>query len=187
MNDYLGFLTARIGWAACLMGLSSLVSAPAAATQKCQEAPRFELRNLEGEMDSLEAHLKKPGKELILISFFQKLCAGCREETRDILAWQAKDGPGKTTDFIMVSVQESRQRASEFLEENNFKAYVLADPYGRLTKPYSLTLLPKLVAVDSKGTLIRSFEPTELRKIRETKRFEETLNELHLKAKTGCR
>jgi len=176
------FLAVFLGGVAIL-----LANSPVQAAKVCESAPGFELRNLDGEMDSLEAHLKLPGKDLILVSFFQKLCAGCRDETRDILGWLAEGGTGKRAEFIMVAVQESRQKALEFLEDNGFKAYVLADPYGRLTKPYELSLLPKLVAINSKGKLVRIFEPGELRKIRESGRFIPTLNELLASASKTCR
>lgn len=153
----------------------------------CASVPKFELRNLDGDLDSLEKHLGRQDKPLIILSFFQKLCQGCKEETKAVLEWQKTSLNGPKTDFIMIAVNETRQKGLEFLEDNDFSAYVLADPYGKTKKLFALTTLPRMIALNNEGKILKDYSPKELSEIRKLNQFSSELDALIARTQSDCR
>lgn len=125
--------------------------------EKCTLAKPFKLRNIDGDFVTLERILKS-NKKVTMLSFFQKECPPCHTEAKYLTSISKKIGNEKIQ-IVFIGEKESRERILSFIYKNQILNHlILADPYGALEKDYDVKKLPLLLALDSKGRILKKWK-----------------------------
>lgn len=148
------------------------------AQPECPKAADFKLRDQAGTLTSLNDIIKNSEKELIVLSVFQTTCVPCVEEIKyiqNIKRSRLSEGK-KDFQFVLIDSNEDRQTTHDFLAKNHIdETVVLSDPNGKLDKLYDLTVIPKIIVIDSDKNIILQKEGTELSKLRASNQLADIL------------
>ncbi len=121
-------------------------------------APTFFVRDLHSQNFFLSDSLKKNSP--IVLSFFATWCGPCRIEmpALDLLSKELTD-----VQFYLVNVSGVNQgkkimredpiEVKKLIKSLNITLPVLMDKYGKTAEKYSVSSLPRLVIIDSKGVI----------------------------------
>ncbi len=112
--------------------------------EKGSVAKDFELKTLSGDKLQLHTDDGKP----TLVNFWASWCPPCKKEMPDIQ--KAYEKYGKEVNFFMVDLtfNDSLDKMTEYIEENNFTFPVLLDETGDVTMDYQVAVVPTTFIVD---------------------------------------
>ncbi|MGK5087888.1 TlpA disulfide reductase family protein [Bdellovibrionota bacterium FG-2] len=157
--------------------------------ENCVKAPPLSLRNIPGELFTLEQWRKENSSRFLIISFFQKDCVGCLDEIH-LLETLFRDKNSPLVDrasVVLVDEMEDRETAAQFARANDIKFNILADPRGTLKYSYNLKVIPKLVIIDPQGRVFRSWAGAELSSLRTSGKLAEEINALTTDNVSSCK
>jgi thiol-disulfide isomerase/thioredoxin len=114
------------------------------------QAPDFTLETAAGEPVRLSELRGQP----VLINLWASWCTPCRAEMPVLeRAYQEYRGRGFTLLAVNATVQDSRQAALAFAQENGLTFPILLDADGRVSELYALRALPTSFFVNADGAI----------------------------------
>ena len=113
-------------------------------------APRFTLRNLKGNHDSLEAYRG----QVIILNFWATWCAPCRIEMPSFeKLYRRYRSEGMS--ILAVSIdKDAEPQIKSFINENGFSFPVLLDTNGEVERLYPSMTVPFTFVIDRNGRIV---------------------------------
>ena len=109
--------------------------------------PDFTLENLKGEQVTLSGIKDK----IILVNFWASWCTWCDKEMPDL---QKLKEENDDLMVIAVNVEESREKAQEYITEGGYDFEVVLDEKGDTSAQYLVSGLPASYFVDKSGKFV---------------------------------
>ena len=91
------------------------------------------------------------GKKNLVVSFFATWCVPCAKEIPELI--QMSTEFEDDFQFVLVDVNEKKDKVQKHVDEKNISLQVILDKYGRVFKSFGGETLPLLVVIDKKGTI----------------------------------
>jgi peroxiredoxin len=120
---------------------NSAQSAPATAVGRGDEAPAFELPDLEGEMVRLREFR---GKETLLL-FWNPGCGFCQQMVEELNEWEADRGPDAPEILVVSAGSDEANR------QMGLTSRVVLDQNSRITSSFGANGTPMAVLIDETG------------------------------------
>ncbi len=128
-------------------------------------APDFTVTDGDGNALRLSDCVGSP----VIVNFWASWCPPCKEELPAFEA--AYQTYGDSIRFLMVDLADGRQEtvagAQRFIEKKGYTFPVYFDTDGSAAGAYRIYAIPRTVAVDAEGRLVRSYEGSMSRKMLE--------------------
>jgi peroxiredoxin len=160
--------------------LTLLYTAVAFAAQEGTQAPGFNLRDLKGNVVTLE-HYK--GKVVLLV-FWAPWCASCRVDLPELEQLYNKY-QDEGFAVIGINVDASTARVAAFLRKAPLKYAILVDSKGETAEAYRLSGLPTIFIIDREGVVKHRHSGYEKEFLGiYDKEIQELLNQASSKART---
>ena len=122
-------------------------------TQPGNQAPNFQLNNLEGELVSLSDFRGGP----VLLTFWATWCGYCRAEMPIVQQisdeWQSKGLTVLTVNLIDSRPAETPDNLASFMQSNGYSYTVLLDMNQKVSKSYGITGTPTSFLIDKYGII----------------------------------
>lgn len=112
-------------------------------------APVFDLKNIND--DNIHVDAVKYNKVLVL-NFWATWCPPCREEMPELENFYKNYG--EKVQFFGIDQQESADKVSTFLQNNDYTYPVLLDTNGEIGQMFKVNGIPTTVIIDGNGTVI---------------------------------
>jgi peroxiredoxin len=112
-----------------------------------QEAPLFELEQLDGGPVSLSSLL---GKDVVVLDFWATWCPPCRKGL-PVIADLAREYAGRGVAVYAVNQMEPADTVRSFLKEQGITVPVLLDTAGIVGRTYEVSGIPQTVLIDRTG------------------------------------
>ena len=119
--------------------------------EKGKKAPAFQLKNLKGELVSLE----ELQGSIVYIDIWTTSCGPCIQEMPEIKKLQ-NDFKGKDIKFVSLGLDSPRVRLEQILQKNQIEGIKLYDPEKdeEIMSKYAVTGFPRYVMLDREGKII---------------------------------
>ncbi|MBN2286197.1 MAG: TlpA family protein disulfide reductase [Tissierellales bacterium] len=145
------FLATLLILSSCSVAKAELPESSPETTGQSQAilAPDFSLEDLDGHVVTLSDLIGKP----VIINFWTTWCPYCVDEMPDLQRLYEKyeqDG----LMVLAINVQESNDKISKFLEEENIKLPILLDKNGSVAAVYGANSIPLTLAINDKGEVV---------------------------------
>lgn len=116
---------------------------------KVQQAPDFQLNNINGEPLSLSDFKG----QVILLNFWASWCGPCISEMPSIetLYKETKDSDIK---IIAVNIGESVETAGNFIKDKGYTFETLFDPDNKIATLYGVRSIPTTYIIDKNGNIV---------------------------------
>ena len=92
------------------------------------------------------------GKKNLVVSFFATWCVPCAKEIPK-LQEMADEMKGKDLEFILVDVNEKKDKVAKHIAEKEYTLPVILDKYGKAFESFKGVTLPLLVVINKKGII----------------------------------
>lgn len=115
-------------------------------------APRFELKNLNGQVISLSSYEGKP----ILINFWATWCVPCLQEIPELIRLQESIEKPFTIIGIAVASGDPED-IKEFVKDHKINYSILLDPNQKVYQEYRLFGLPVSFLLDQNGIMVKTY------------------------------
>jgi thiol-disulfide isomerase/thioredoxin len=128
--------------------LSSCVRPPSESESTIQigsSAPKFTLRDLSGQMVSLDQYRGK----VVMLDFWATWCGPCRISMPKFEELQ-KEYPSALV-LLAINVQEPAQTVRDYVKEQSIGSRVLLDEEGSVAQAYGTIGIPMEVLIDKQG------------------------------------
>jgi peroxiredoxin len=113
------------------------------------QAPSFQLPNLEGKIFSLDQHL---GKKVMVLCFFTSWSKSCQEEI-EFLDYLSHEYQNKNLKIIGVSLDRKLSDLETLVSKNKIKLEILHDYKLKTLKTYRILILPTAFLIDLEGKI----------------------------------
>jgi cytochrome c biogenesis protein CcmG, thiol:disulfide interchange protein DsbE len=133
---------------ACAIGLLSLASAPALATESGQIAPAFSLPGAKGTVQ-LSAYKGKT----VYLDFWASWCGPCKQSFPWMNDMQKRYG-AKGFQVVGVNLDQKNEDAKAFLQANPALFDVAFDPEGKTPKAYGVKGMPTSMLISPDGKVL---------------------------------
>ncbi|MFH1382510.1 MAG: TlpA disulfide reductase family protein [Chloroflexota bacterium] len=117
-------------------------------TQPGQQAPDFQLKDVDGQVVSLSGLRGKP----VLLNFWATWCPPCRSEM-PLLQQTYEEWSAKGLVLLAVDIGESPATVKEFLSSNKLTLPVLLDSQQLVAEQYRISLIPTTLFIDKDGII----------------------------------
>lgn len=122
----------------------------AAGNKKGEQAPDFELLNLE----SNRVRLSDYRGQKVLIHFWATWCPPCREEMPDMQRiYEEYEGQVTVLGVNLTKAEANMEDVRAFTLDFGLSFPILLDPVGRALNAYRIAVYPTTFAVNEKGTI----------------------------------
>ena len=128
------------------LSYSALLSAATGPFGTGAAAPGFQVKDLQGNEQALEAYKGK----VVLLNFWTTWCGPCRTEM-PVYEKLHREFAGKDVAVLAVNVDEPRETVAEFISKENYSLPVLLTKGSDVATQYAVRAFPTLIAVDVKG------------------------------------
>lgn len=108
--------------------------------------PGFTLAALDGKQVKVAS-----SGQFIVLNFWATWCPPCRQEMPELDKFAQKYS-GKVL-FYAVNIQESAEKAAEFMTQNKYTMNVLLDKDGEVAKTFRINAIPTTLVVDKQGVI----------------------------------
>ena len=131
------------------------VSGCGANKEERQQAPEFELKNLNGQVISLSSYEGKP----ILINFWATWCIPCLKEIPDLVRLQKTlSSDGNAASVIGIAVASGAPSdIGKFAIDHHMNYPILLDPDQKIFQRYKGIGLPTSFLIDPRGKVVRKY------------------------------
>ena len=92
------------------------------------------------------------GKKNLVVSFFATWCVPCAKEIPK-LHEMAAEMKGKDLEFILVDVNEKKDKVAKHIAKKEYTLPVILDKYGKAFENFKGVTLPLLVVINKKGVI----------------------------------
>jgi len=123
-------------------------TAPVEGTQVGNQAPDFQLQNLDGQTVSLGDLRDKP----VLINFWATWCPPCRSEMPYIQEIY-EEWSDKGLVVLAINIGESSSKAEGFMQSYNLSFTVLLDTKQDVAQKYNIQYIPTTFFIDKDGII----------------------------------
>ncbi len=125
----------------------SNISAPGVDNEIGQPAPTFQLRDLEGNMVSLEDFRGK----VVMLDFWATWCAPCRATMPELEKLQQEH----PDDFVLLAVNlgDDEDQVAPYVQSRNIQTRVLLDIDRSVGMAYGTSSIPVQFIIDKEGIL----------------------------------
>jgi len=113
-------------------------------------APRFTLRNLKGNFDSLESYLG----QVVVLNFWATWCAPCRVEMPSFEKLYRRYRSEGVTVLAVTMDKNATPQIKSFVDEHNLSFPVLLDSKGEVERLYPSMTVPFTYVIDRKGRVV---------------------------------
>jgi cytochrome c biogenesis protein CcmG/thiol:disulfide interchange protein DsbE len=121
-------------------------------TTYAQDAPKFELLTIEGELLSL-SQLK--GK-VVYLDFWASWCGPCRQS----FPWMnsiTKKFSNEKFQIVAISVDDSESDIKKFLRRTPADFTILSDSSGRTPAAYEVKAMPSSFLINKNGSIVKKY------------------------------
>ena len=108
--------------------------------------PEFALSTFQGKEITVVAN----GQPLVL-NFWATWCPPCRQEMPELEKF-SRQYNGKVT-FYAINIQESGDKVTEFMTQNQYSMRVLADKDGAVARSFRVNSIPTTLVIDKLGII----------------------------------
>ena len=91
------------------------------------------------------------GKKNLVVSFFATWCVPCAKEIPELT--KISKQLGDDFEFILVDVNEKRDKVKDHVSEKDITLQVVLDKYGKTFEKFGGETLPLLVVIDKEGKI----------------------------------
>ena len=91
------------------------------------------------------------GKKNLVVSFFATWCVPCAKEIPELT--KISNELGDDFKFLLVDVNEKRDKVKEHVSNKGITLQVVLDKYGKTFEKFGGETLPLLVVIDKKGKI----------------------------------
>jgi len=123
-------------------------TAPVEGTQVGNQAPDFQLQNVDGQTVSLSNLRGKP----VLINFWATWCSPCRSEMPYIQEIY-EEWSNKGLEVLAINKGESSSKAEEFMQSYNLSFTMLLDTKQATAQKYNIIAIPTTFFIDKDGII----------------------------------
>lgn len=131
-------------WLLLLPLLGSLASAPAAPIAPGEEAPAFELQDLDGKLFRLSDYEGK----VVVLDFWATWCGYCRRAMPHVqeLADRPEVADGKLV-ILALSSDDDQDKLREYIAKNKLTVPIPLDPKRKIGVQYGAKAIPTMVVL----------------------------------------
>ncbi|MBP2634977.1 MAG: resA [Firmicutes bacterium] len=108
--------------------------------------PEFMLGTLQGKEIKVAA-----GGQPMILNFWATWCPPCRQEMPELEKFSRKYS-GKVT-FYAINIQESGDKITEFMTQNQYSMEVLIDKDGAVARSFRVNAIPTTLVIDKLGII----------------------------------
>ena len=91
------------------------------------------------------------GKKNLVVSFFATWCVPCAKEIPELT--KISKELGDDFEFLLVDVNEKRDKVKEHVSDKGITLQVVLDKYGKTFEKFGGETLPLLIVIDKKGKI----------------------------------
>lgn len=111
-----------------------------------KQVPQFNLQDINGK----GVQIGQPGKVTVL-NFWTSWCPSCREEMPELQ--QFATAHRSDVDYWGINIQETADKVSAFVVNNNYTMPVLLDTDGSVAATFQINAIPTTLVIDRTGII----------------------------------